>query len=316
MKPLQKAYLVELTLKEENNKMILSVKNIEKSYGKDKVLKGVTFDIEKPQILALVGPNGSGKSTLLNVITNLLSADVGEVTILGKSNKEPQIFREISFMQDNSVLYDYLTGYDHLQFIADVQRLPKEQILKTADRIGITSYMNKKVGKYSLGMKQHLLLAMAVLNKPKLLILDEPLNGLDPTSAIKVRNLLLEIYKEGTAILLSSHNLAEIDRVTSQILFLKNGSLIIEDISLYEKVCYQFTTDNIEKAQEILKANNMQNEVVQDKLQVYPNGFTINKVISVLDQKGITVLDMDKRVIGSEDRYQKIFVADNTESAS
>lgn len=296
--------------------MILSVKNIEKSYGKDKVLKGVTFDIEKPQILALVGPNGSGKSTLLNVITNLLSADVGEVTILGKSNKEPQIFREISFMQDNSVLYDYLTGYDHLQFIADVQRLPKEQILKTADRIGITSYMNKKVGKYSLGMKQHLLLAMAVLNKPKLLILDEPLNGLDPTSAIKVRNLLLEIYKEGTAILLSSHNLAEIDRVTSQILFLKNGSLIIEDISLYEKVCYQFTTDNIEKAQEILKVNNMQNEVVQDKLQVYPNGFTINKVISVLDQKGITVLDMDKRVIGSEDRYQKIFVADNTESAS
>lgn len=296
--------------------MILSVKNIEKSYGKDKVLKGISFDVEKPQILALVGPNGSGKSTLLNVITNLLSADVGEVAILGKSNKDPQIFREISFMQDNSVLYDYLTGYDHLQFIADVQRLPKEQILKTADRIGITSYMNKKVGKYSLGMKQHLLLAMAVVNKPKLLILDEPLNGLDPTSAIKVRNLLLEIYKEGTAIILSSHNLAEIDRVTSQILFLKNGNLIIEDISQYEKICYQFTIDNMEKALEILEANNVENEVIQDKLQVYPNGYTINKVVSILDREGITVLDMEKKVIGSEDRYQKIFVENNTEAAS
>src|SRR6185312_16678542 len=100
--------------------------------------------IEEPQIIALVGPNGSGKSTLMNIITNLLPADKGEVTVLGKSNRDPNIFREISFMQDNSVLYDYLTGYDHLQFIGDVQGISKKQIHETAERIGIVGYINKK----------------------------------------------------------------------------------------------------------------------------------------------------------------------------
>ena len=100
----------------------------------------------------------------------------------------------MSYMQDNSVLYDYLSGYDHLQFIGDVQGISKEQIIETAERIGMEGYLNKKVQNYSLGMKQHLLLAMAIVNKPKLLILDEPLNGLDPTSAIRVRELLLESY--------------------------------------------------------------------------------------------------------------------------
>lgn len=124
--------------------MILSVNDIHKSYGKEQVLKGISFAIETPQILALVGPNGSGKSTLLNIITNLLTADRGEVSILGKSNKNPNIFKKISFMQDNTVLYDYLTGYDHLQFIGDVQGLSKQQLLNTAERIGISGYLNKK----------------------------------------------------------------------------------------------------------------------------------------------------------------------------
>lgn len=288
--------------------MILSVKNVEKSYGKDKVLKGVSFDIKSPQILALVGPNGSGKSTLLNVITNLLSPDKGEVEVLGKSNKEPDIFREISFMQDNTVLYDYLTGYDHMQFVADVQRISKERVLKTAERIGISSYMNKKVSKYSLGMKQHLLLAMAILNEPKLLILDEPLNGLDPTSAIKVRNLLLELNNEGTAILLSSHNLAEIDRVTSQILFLKKGDLIQEDISQYEKICYLLKVNEAQRTKKILESSNIEVEIYQEKIQVYPNGTPMNKIIAMLDKEEIDLQDIEKRVLGSEDRYQKIFV--------
>ncbi|HLR75574.1 MAG TPA: ABC transporter ATP-binding protein, partial [Virgibacillus sp.] len=152
--------------------MIVSVNNVHKSYGKEKVLKGISFTIEEPQIIALVGPNGSGKSTLMNIMTNLLTADEGDITILGKDNKDPNIFREVSFMQDNSVLYDYLTGYDHLQFIGDVQNLSKEKIISVAERIGIDGYMHKKVGNYSLGMKQHLLLTMALVNDPKLLILD------------------------------------------------------------------------------------------------------------------------------------------------
>ena len=245
--------------------MILSVKDIHKSYGKEKVLKGISFEINEPQIIALIGPNGSGKSTLLNIITNLLSADSGEVTILVKTNKDPNVFREISYMQDNSVLYDYLTGYDHLQFIGDVQGISKEHIIKTAERVGMAGYLNKKVQNYSLGMKQHLLLTMAIVNDPKLLILDEPLNGLDPTSAIRVRELLLALYESGTTILLSSHNLGEIDRVTSKILFLKDGSLIKEDISEYEHIHYELVVDDVGRAESALTEENIPVEVVGNK---------------------------------------------------
>ncbi len=287
--------------------MILSVKDVYKSYGKEQVLKGITFEIEEPQIIALVGPNGSGKSTLMNIITNLLPADKGEVTVLGKSNRDPNIFREISFMQDNTVLYEYLTGYDHLQFIGDVQGLPKKQLLDTADRIGITSYLNKKVKNYSLGMKQHLLLAMAVVNKPKLMILDEPLNGLDPTSAIRVRNLLLALREEGTAILLSSHNLPEIDRVTSSILFLKKGNLIQENMAEFEQVRYQIAVNDVVKAEKALAEVGIPVEVVDGRLHLYRKDVGLDRVFYLLDQKQIVIDDIEKKVFGSEERYRKIF---------
>ncbi|GEN84188.1 ABC transporter [Sporosarcina luteola] len=287
--------------------MILSVKDVYKSYGKEHVLRGITFEIEEPQIIALVGPNGSGKSTLMNIITNLLPADKGKVTVLGKNNRDPNIFREISFMQDNTVLYDYLTGYDHLQFICDVQGLSKKQLLATADRIGITSYLNKKVKNYSLGMKQHLLLAMAVVNKPKLMILDEPLNGLDPTSAIRVRELLLALRDEGTTILLSSHNLAEIDRVTSSILFLKKGNLIQENMEEFEQVRYQIAVDKTEKAEKALIAASIPVEVVDGRLHIYRRDVGLDKVLHILNREYIVIDDIEKKVFGSEERYRKIF---------
>lgn len=287
--------------------MILSVNDIRKSYGKEQVLKGISFAIETPQILALVGPNGSGKSTLLNIITNLLTANRGEISILGKSNKDPNIFKDVSFMQDNTVLYDYLTGYDHLQFIGDVQGLSKQQLLDTAKRIGISGYLNKKVKNYSLGMKQHLLLAMAVVNEPKLLILDEPLNGLDPTSAIRVRELLLALFEQGTTILLSSHNLAEIDRVTSKILFLKSGLLIQEDMSAYEQICYEFVVEDAVKAESALVAAAISVETVGSNLRIYSDRASLTSVLSIFEQQEIVVLDIEKKVLGSEDRYRKIF---------
>lgn len=160
---------------------------------------------------------------------------------------------------------------------------------------------------YSLGMKQHLLLAMAVVNEPKLLILDEPLNGLDPTSAIHVRELLLELFEQGTTILLSSHNLAEIDRVTSKILFLKSGLLIQEDMSAYEQIRYAFVVEDVEKAENALMAAAIAVETVGDNLQIYSDRASLASVLTVFEQQEIVVLDMEKKVLGSEDRYRTIF---------
>ncbi|TCT23595.1 ABC-2 type transport system ATP-binding protein [Melghiribacillus thermohalophilus] len=288
--------------------MILNVERINKSYGKENILQNITFQIEEPTIMAIVGPNGSGKTTLLNIITNLIEADDGEIRILNKSHKDPNIFREISYMQDYSVLYNYLTGYDHLQFIGDIQGISKQQILSTAQSIGIKSYLNKKVGKYSLGMNQHLLLTMAILNRPKLLILDEPFNGLDPTSAIRLRNLLLELHDKGTTILLSSHNLSEIDRITTHILFLKDGRFIQDDLSQYENDCYILKTDQLEQAQEVLKQMGVTFHHIEDhQIYFFHHHIPIQTILFELLNQQITIIDFDKKIMGSEYRYQEIF---------
>ena len=205
---------------------ILKIENVTKNYGRHEVLKGVNLLLDKPGIVALVGPNGAGKSTLFNIISNLLKPTAGTIEVLGKKNTDPSIFLEASFLKDNRVLYEYLTGLDHLDFIRIAQKLPKSRVDEVIAKMNIQTYVKKKVGTYSLGMKQHLLIAMALLNKPKLLILDEPLNGLDPTSVILVRRLLKSLAAEGSVVLISSHTFSEIDQMTGNILFLKDGQIV------------------------------------------------------------------------------------------
>ena len=288
--------------------MFLHVDKVNKKYGTYNVLKDVSFLIEKPEIIALVGPNGSGKTTLLKIINNLVSPDSGTVTILGKSNKDVTIFKEISFMQDNTVLYDYLTGYDHLHFIRDIQKLPNEYVEETIKLLQIESYMGKTVKNYSLGMKQHLLVAMAIVNKPKLLILDEPLNGLDPTSVIKIRNILQKINEYGSAILLSSHNLLEIDKLTNKILFLKKGEIIQENISSYLMDCYSIHVNDVDRLEQLLLNNQISFKRVDDNIQVFCKEHTIHAILELIVQsKNIKLLSIQKNLIGAENRYQTIF---------
>lgn len=288
--------------------MILSANKVSKSYGTQKVLQNISLSIEKPRIIALVGPNGSGKSTLLNIIANLLPPDQGTISIMNKTNQDSSIFRQFSYMQDNSVLYDYLTGYDHLQFIGDVQKVSKKQIMAAAERIGITSFLNKKVANYSLGMKQQLLLTMAIVNNPKLLIMDEPLNGLDPTNAIKVRNLLLELAKEDTAILLSSHNLSEIDHVTSDILFLKDGQLLKENLADYENVYYHFKVNRLADPVPLLQNTKaIVKSYLENRVVLSLNGAALTEILEVFNREGVVITDMEKKVVGSEERYQELF---------
>ena len=233
--------------------MIVDVTNLKKQYKKQLVLKGIDIKVETPQIIALVGPNGSGKTTLLNCMTNLLSFNEGNVELLGKKHTDTSLFFDMSYLQDNRILYGNLTGHDHLKFICHVQKIPLSKIKQVAERVGMAAYLKKRVRNYSLGMKQHLLLAMVIINEPKLLLLDEPLNGLDPTSAINMRKILLELYKEGTTIILSSHNLDEIDRLTNTIYFMKDGALLKESLHDFSANQYYLTVSDLEKAKEILE---------------------------------------------------------------
>ena len=286
---------------------VLAIKELQKSYRRQTVFSGITLTIDTPGIWALVGPNGAGKTTLLNTIMNLIPADSGIVELNGRSNKDYKVFKEVSFLQDNSILFDYLSGYDHLKYICDIQQIDKKQIAETARYVGMESYLRKTVGKYSLGMKQHLLLAMSILNKPKLLFLDEPLNGLDPTSSIMMRRILMELAEEGTTIILSSHNLAEIDRLTQQILFLKDGRLLQESMDRYENVHYQFSVSDPRKAQALAAEGAIESFLEDGLLTVSLGSLPLQAILDLLNNNGITINDVQKIETGSEKRYEELF---------
>ncbi len=283
---------------------ILSVNNISKSFGKHKVLDDVSLNIEKAKIVALVGPNGSGKSTFLDIIANILNEDSGTVEILGKSNKDISVYNDYSYMIDNTVLYEYLTGLDHLRFICETHKLSRDSIRKAVELIGIKHFINKKVGEYSLGMKQQLLFSMTILNDPDFLVLDEPFNGLDPTTIIKVRRIILDFQSQGKTILLSSHNLAEVDQMTSHIVFIKDGKFIEEDISKYQEDIYYFkvktpneTIDKLDDSKITLRA---------DEIVVSTKNYRLNEIIDKIDAVD-EIIDMRKEVKGAEKRYEELY---------
>ncbi|KGR88508.1 ABC transporter ATP-binding protein [Lysinibacillus odysseyi] len=287
--------------------MIIDVQGLKKRYKEQEVLKNITFQIDEPKIVALVGPNGSGKTTMMNCLMNLLPFQEGEVTILGKNHKDPTLFYEVSYLQDNRVLYGDLTGEDHLKFICNVQKLPVKKAKETAEAIGMAHYVKKRVRSYSLGMKQHLLLAMAVLNNPKLVLLDEPINGLDPTSAIHMRNILMDLYTKGTTVIISSHNLDEIDKMTNTIYFMKDGEILEESLADLNIPHYSLTVSDTAKAMEHFTLAGLPVGLEHGDLTFSETSYPLQTAIDICNQNGIQIHQIENRKIGAEKRYMELF---------
>ncbi|MEI5995124.1 ABC transporter ATP-binding protein [Candidatus Enterococcus mansonii] len=227
---------------------ILEIKGVTKYFGKQQILEELDFSLDEPKIIALVAPNGTGKTTLLNVIANIDQVDEGSIKVFDMMNTDYRMFYKVSYLQDSSILYGQLTGWDHLDFVRKEHGKTMSELTVLIEELGIAEYMKKKVKTYSLGMKQHLLLAIALINQPKLLLMDEPLNGLDPNSIIKVRRLIRSLAKKGVSIIISSHNLDEIEKVTDDVLFLHEGKLLKkEDVSI-DGTEYTIILEEIEKA--------------------------------------------------------------------
>lgn len=287
---------------------ILKIKDLKKKYGNHEVLDGINLQIDSPGIYAVVGPNGAGKTTLFNLISNLINADSGTIEVVGKNNSNKDIFFETSFLKDNNVLYDYLTGYDHLNFIKLAQKLPKDRVEEVVRKLQIESYMSRKVGDYSLGMKQHLLIALAMLNQPKLMILDEPLNGLDPTAVIKVRYLLKELVSQGTAILFSSHTLSEIDKLTGNIMFLKDGRIVEKKLEYSNENIYILEIENILDINfNDINFTGFEWSIFENKLKVELKSKSLNELLQLLLNNNIKIMDINRYKKGSEEKYIEMF---------
>ena len=280
---------------------MLEVVNIEKSYGKKKILHDISFSIEKGQIKALVGPNGSGKTTLMNTMTNLLKRDGGQVLVDGKEFKDEKIFNHISFFKDEKILDENLYGMDYLNYIKNVYKRTKDDVDRVIKEIGIESFVKSKTGSYSLGMKKKLMLAMDFLPQRDIILLDEPLSGLDPTSVIKMMALIKKKAKDGQGILISSHSLNDIDEITNNILFLKDGK-ILEEVLENEKFIEIISRDN-EKLSSVLKSKGFN----MDKNMISLNNNSINDILSIIIENNIEILDIKRRSKTSQERYKEIF---------
>ncbi|MDU5369514.1 ABC transporter ATP-binding protein [Finegoldia magna] len=280
---------------------MLEVVNIEKSYGKKKILHDISFSIEKGQIKALVGPNGSGKTTLMNTMTNLLKRDGGQVLVDGKEFKDEKIFNHISFFKDEKILDENLYGMDYLNYIKNVYKRTKDDVDRVIKEIGIESFVKSKTGSYSLGMKKKLMLAMDLLPQRDIILLDEPLSGLDPTSVIKMMALIKKKAKDGQGILISSHSLNDIDEITNNILFLKDGK-ILEEVLENEKFIEIISNDN-EKLSSVLKSKGFN----MNKNMISLNNSSINDILSVIIENNIEILDIKRRSKTSQERYKEIF---------
>ena len=212
---------------------VLEVKNIDKFFGKKQILKDISFDIEEGEILGFVGPNGSGKTTTIKIILGLQQASRGEVFINGNNIKDnyENAIRKVGAIVESPDMYMYLSGLENLKLVANYYNISHNEIERVVEFVGLKDRIKDKVTKYSLGMRQRLGIAQAILNKPNLLIVDEPTNGLDPSGIIEFRNMLKELAKkEKMSIFISSHNLAEIENICDKVLLLKEGKIVSSDV--------------------------------------------------------------------------------------
>lgn len=209
-------------------KVILSVKNLSKSFGKRKAVDNLSFEIRAGEIFGFLGPNGAGKSTAIRAMLSLIKPDSGDIEIFGKSIRKyhNSALQEVGALVERPDFYEYLSAYKNLSLLAAMDKVSKERILEVLEIVGLADRAKDKVRAFSQGMKQRLGIAQALLSKPKLLILDEPTNGLDPRGMKEVRDLIQKLAEEGITILLSSHLLHEIEQICTTMAIINLGKLI------------------------------------------------------------------------------------------
>lgn len=204
----------------------LSIQNISKSYGPILALKNVSFDVPEGSVFGVLGPNGSGKTTLLGIILDVLLANGGSYSWFGGMNPE-DARKQIGSLLETPNFYHYLSAVDNLEITASIRKNGLNDRVKVLQQVGLFERKDSKFQTYSLGMKQRLAIGAALLGSPKVLVLDEPTNGLDPAGIAEIRELIRNMNKQGITIIIASHLLDEIEKVCTHVAILKKGNLLL-----------------------------------------------------------------------------------------
>jgi ABC-2 type transport system ATP-binding protein len=217
-------------------RQVIHIENLNKSFKidfwkkKNHVLKDVSFSVREGEIYGFLGHNGAGKTTTIKILNNLISRDSGKVELWGKDPSDNEIKKNIGYLPENPIFYDHLTGREFLEFYAELHRIPlkarKTRTSELLETVGLTGAANMKMKKYSKGMIQRVALAQALVNDPALLILDEPLSGLDPIGRYEVREIILDQSRRGKTVFFSSHLLSDVEIICDFVTILVNGRVV------------------------------------------------------------------------------------------
>ena len=293
-------------------KEILKCENLHKKIGKKEILKGISLELDEGDILGFIGPNGAGKTTTIKLILGLQSITSGKVFINDYDIERDfeKAIAKVGSIVENPDLYMYMSGYDNLKLIANLYKtVDKKRIDEVVNLVGLENIIHDKVSKYSLGMRQRLGVAQAILHKPTLLILDEPTNGLDPEGIKSMRELLVKLAKEEhMAILISSHNLAELESFCNKVCIIKNGVIIetsdIQDVKKEVSDGYFIFEVNDTKQAKLLLGNDS-TIIDESKIRVSTKKENVPDLVKKLVLQDIKIYSAVEDILTLEDAFLK-----------
>ena len=289
---------------------ILSIKNLNKKFGNIHAVNNLSFEIQKGNVYGILGPNGSGKSTTLGIILNVVNKTSGDFSWFDGTLSTHEALKKVGAIIERPNFYPYMTAVQNLELICKIKGVPFDKIEDKLKTVNLFERRNSKFKTYSLGMKQRLAIASALLNDPEILILDEPTNGLDPQGIHEIRQIIKDIAKNGTTILLASHLLDEVEKVCSHVVVIRNGIKLysgrVENMIASNGIIEVKTDGDIDKLVNTLKNHyeiatvNIDDDLVIASLE---NDIPASKINQHLFENGITVSHLVKRKPSLEQQF-------------
>ncbi len=292
---------------------ILTIQNLNKIYGrKVHAVKNLSFEIKKGNVYGILGPNGSGKSTTLGITLNVVNKTSGDYKWFDGSMKTHEALKKVGAIIERPNFYPYMTAEENLKLVCKIKSIPFEKVAEKLELVGLLDRKDDKFSTFSLGMKQRLAIASALLNDPEILILDEPTNGLDPQGIRQIRDLIRIIASQGTTILLASHLLDEVEKVCSHVVVLRKGEMLYQGTvegMLSSEGFFELQADDMDLLESILKNHPSVDKIVTEegKLLVYLNNFLEPKDLNTyLFQNNVVLNHLVKRKNSLEEQFLQL----------
>lgn len=291
---------------------ILSVKNISKRYGALQALKNISFNIHKGNVYGILGPNGSGKSTTLGIVLSVVNKTSGEYSWFNGAIETHEALKKVGAIIERPNFYPYMTAKENLELVCKIKGINYAKVNEKLELVGLVDRQNSKFSTFSLGMKQRLAIASALLNDPEILILDEPTNGLDPQGIHQIRDIIKQIASQGTTILLASHLLDEVEKVCTHVLVLRKGEILytglVDGMSANEGF-FELQADDTENLILVVKTHPAIKNVINEdgKILVYlKNDLEAKDLNRFLFEKNIVLNHLVKRKNSLEEQFLEL----------